>query len=299
MYELAAIYMNKAEGKLLVTGNVEYGYWDVTTSSSSWKTLPYTPVSNQPAAVKVIIRKTDGQNGGGVATVFARILGINTLDAGATAVAVLASPGYTKESLFPVALSGCIFGLGSGGTGTVTPPIGPFTSDSPYGPLSSNCYTSQWTPLNGPSNSDKVVQDLIAEAAGDVVSSSTLSITNPPTPLFMQNGTEANLYKLTDKCSSAGNGDCAYEVMPVVCPSSGSCNTGELAGQTQNIIAFVCIQIISAVSTGKTKSITMEVVPQSNPNYLKNCKIGNSGGVGPSYGTPIPPKLVNYSGNTY
>jgi hypothetical protein len=280
------------------TSQFDVGYWDFSKSTASFS---HSPGANIPPAVKIVINRNSTVNGA-VHTFFAGVIGIPSFNMSATAVAVIPpGPSYTKKNLFPFAISGCIFQNG--------PPTGTFISDSPYGPSSSNCYTGQWTPLSTSKNeSDSYVSDLISKAAAGGTSSSSLSIGQS---LYMQSGTQANLYQDTNSCSDIGvqkNGkltpkSCAYQLMPVVCPSpttGPSCSgSGDLTNNTQTIVDFVCVHILSAEPTGSNKSITMEVVPKTDPNYLVHCMMSDSGGVGPAYGASTPPGLVNYFNNNY
>ena len=186
-YENAAITLNKAASAQLTDGQVDYGYWNITGSPSpSWRSLPHTPVANDFPAVKVTISKTSAHNGGGVNTVFARVLGINSLDASATAVAVVASPGYImagaelpnhkKQDIFPVVITKCMYNnyWNSRTNQPTTNPPTTFTVGSSY--HYSGCEGGQWTSLNLDTNNVPDIRKLIDYASG--------ALTNPSPAKF-------------------------------------------------------------------------------------------------------------------
>jgi Flp pilus assembly protein TadG len=107
----SAIQLNKATNTTLTDGQVASGYWNVTGNPTGLQSQSITPGTNNLPAVKVTIGKSNGQNGGGIATFFAGILGINTLNASATAVAVAASsPSCIGEgALLPVVMNKCAY----------------------------------------------------------------------------------------------------------------------------------------------------------------------------------------------
>lgn len=137
----SAIQLNKATNTTLTDGQVASGYWNVTGNPTGLQSQSITPGTNNLPAVKVTIGKSNGQNGGGIATFFAGILGINTLNASATAVAVAASsPSCIGEgALLPVVMNKCAYdsywNSAKNEPKTYTPPTSPnscVTTAPPY-----------------------------------------------------------------------------------------------------------------------------------------------------------------------
>jgi Flp pilus assembly protein TadG len=103
----SAISLNKAVNAILVNGQVETGYWDITGNTPGVHSSSTSP--DDLPAVKVTIHKENGSNGGAVNAFFAQVLGINSFNVGAIGVAVVSSPGYTTKSLIPVAIPSCLY----------------------------------------------------------------------------------------------------------------------------------------------------------------------------------------------
>lgn len=290
---VSAIAQNKAANVLLNSGTIQTGYWNITGTPVGIHSGNQS--SSDRPAIQVTITKS-GSNGI-MSPFFAGVLGINSFTPSAVAVAINGlSPSWTKKPILPIAIPGCVFGLGAGGAGTITYPSGQFAINTPYGPGGVGCYTGQWTPLTTTKDtSDRTMQDAITALSAGVPNSTQFAIGDS---IYLQAGNKANLYKMINDCSLAGDGSCGYVTAPIVCPSSGSCN-GVLTDTIEKIVGFVCVEVVNAVSTGPNKSVTYQVIPQSDPNYLANCVMENSGGIGPTNGEIIPPKLVNYAGNPY
>jgi hypothetical protein len=81
------IKQNKAEGHLLTDCQVDYGYWSKLTQTLQPYTI--TPQKTDFPAIRVIIQKSSGQNGGPIQLLFAPIFGVHTFNLSARAVAML------------------------------------------------------------------------------------------------------------------------------------------------------------------------------------------------------------------
>lgn len=99
----SAITLNRTEGSLLLTAQVQSGYWNVTGTPAGLQSLPVpSPGAYDRPAVRVTVSRAAGQNGGPLPLVLAPIIGINTMPISATAVAVISAPGYAAPgALFP------------------------------------------------------------------------------------------------------------------------------------------------------------------------------------------------------
>ena len=189
----AAFAMNKAAGVFLGDGQVQTGYWNLTGTPSGLQATSITPGPNDVAAVMVNINKSAGNNGGPVNLFFGRILGINTMDAAARAVAVVGfgPKAVVNNWIFPVAISKCLYD-NYWNSADGSPRIDPMTS-MPYefkitssyhtGP----CEAGQWTSLLNVSNNVPAIRALM-----DPQSKVTLNIGDD---IWIEPGTKTALYK--------------------------------------------------------------------------------------------------------
>ena len=281
---LSAVSLNSANNTVLVTGDTSVtGYWNITGSPTG---LHATQGLNDLPAVQVIIKKSGAENGGGIATIFAGVLGINSMDEAAVAVAVAgASPGFTSKSMFPVAISQCMYDYywdpvaNQSRTGLpVSFTIG--STDNVACPSPTPAPIAQWALLG----SSGAIPDLIFNVSQSKVTpkfsiGDTLSIIAPPS------STDSQTYSDNANSCAVINGPCEYVLVPVV-------NSPLDPALVQTILGFACIHIISAAAGTPTVTLQMASI-----NNTPACKMSDSGGNGPFYGAAIPPKLVNYSGN--
>jgi hypothetical protein len=99
------VALNKADGVFLTDADVQIGYWDMTGAVPGLRVIS-NPGPNDAKAVRVVISKAAGQNGGPVQLFFGGLLGFTTMDVSAEAVAVVGSPGEINPgNVFPFALS--------------------------------------------------------------------------------------------------------------------------------------------------------------------------------------------------
>jgi hypothetical protein len=306
---LNAIRLNKAANSSLSTGNVTTGYWDITGNIHD---VQATNNGNSLAAVKVVINKNN--NGGPISTFFAKVFGVNFIDVSATAVAVIASPGRLEnKNLFPLAISKCMFDSFWDAQNNAPKEINDsiVMKDKELKNISSNLtqymfrieaknspceQAGQWTSLTLNSNNVPDIRDLIDYSRG---------VKAPPTNyggnslgvgdnIWIEPGTKTTLFSSVDNCSDGmdGSGDstCAYVLAPIV---------ADITKHAQNpIIGFACLNIIKA-DGGSTKATTARVVAADDPITNGKCKVSGTGRGAVTRGVTLPPKLVNYSGNTY
>jgi Flp pilus assembly protein TadG len=297
----AAFYLqyNKAENRTLATADVQAGYWNLSTSVFS--AAPLTPgwvqSTNDVPAVQVTIPLDTSSNGGGATTFLARIFGYNDVPLSTRAVAVVSPPqGVSPGGLTPFVLSKCLFdrywnaatneplvadrrtdivvGPGNQQDVTITTRAGEtfrFPAVSEYVFKGSSCDSGQWTTFSLDSNSANDVRQLINEgnptplAVGD--------------PTYIANGNMASMYQEVHRCSAAGTRACQYSVVPVVDDSSKT-------GTEQAIVAFACVQVLSASWSGRVKYIEMQLSADTSQCHVS----GNPGG--PNLGAVVPPRLA-------
>lgn len=288
---LSIIPLNHADNNALINGEIINGYWDVTGKYSGLMSVigSDTSITYYPA-IEVTIKKDNSNNNGPFKSFFgATMLGINTINMKAKAVAVTGGPGAINKDLMPIALGGCIF---------TNPPTGTFSTGTLFSKGGSNCYTGQWTTYSVNSNSNAFLKKLVNYATGVEINSS-------PTPLtigqkvWIQTGVKATDFKLIDACSAMnGNSSCAYMVVPVV---SGSVSTNS----QQQIMGFACVKVLNVTGSGSNTAINLQLILPENTDgtinsyYTAQCQIGQTSSFGPGYGAKISPRLVNYSGNDY
>ena len=286
----AAVSLNTANNMALSTGVVTTGYWNITGSPPNLRPQNITPTTMDLPAVQVIINKSAGLNGGAIKTFFANVVHVATQDMRAIGVAINgSSAGYTTSNVFPFVITQCVYD-----NYKLIPPT-TFTINSAYHSPVGNCQVGSWSPLTSSSPSNSLIKTLIDNASGQ-------SNTIPQTysigeTIYIDPGTRAVDYGLTNDCSEAGDGTCAYVPVIVVCyNSTPNCDTLPTSGglQPTPITAFGCMHILSAKQGAKT--ITAQMVAMGG-NNLSNCQLSGSGGTGPSDGANKSPKLVNYWGN--
>lgn len=277
---------NRSANLMLTDGLVEYGYWNVTSSSAGLQQFPLKPGPNDLPAVKVTISKESSKNGGTVQVFLARIFGINSVPVAAAAVAVVSRPGYAGPgSLFPVAITQCMYdnfwdpGSGKPKTAATANPPGfdlPQTVGQPYvfkitssyhtGP----CEAGQWTSLDIDNNNVPAIRNII-----DNGNQSGIGIGDS---IWIQPGTKTTLYASVNNCSASGDKSCEYVMAPVV---------AKVDTHAYNpVLAFACLHVILAKGASE-KYIQLEM--SADPDH---CQATNSGGIGPAYGALMPPRLV-------
>ncbi|AQV93066.1 hypothetical protein BJN34_04040 [Cupriavidus necator] len=284
---------NKVQNAYLKEAQVTSGYWDIT-GIKGLQPVPMTPTTNDLPAVRVTLAKDAGNTNGGVAVYLASILGVTSLRAGATATAVVASPGTVgPHSLFPMAISQCMYDnywdskndapKTAPNSGVVTGfPYPNQVKDKPYffqiGSSYHNgvCESGQWTTFGSKDNSASYAKTLLD--GGNPVPF-TVGVA-PGT--YIQNGTEDVLFKGTKDCSGAGNGKCEWVTVPVVGDPTAQ-------GTFQVVTAFACLHILDETGNGKNAFVLVQMATTKDSD---KCQVPNAGGAGPSYGAQMPPRIV-------
>lgn len=261
---------NSAATVALEEGDVQTGYWNIGRNPDYLQAKNITPGTGDMPAVRVTINKNSASSNGPISTFFAGIWGKSTLDTGATAIAVVSSPGKAGTGvLFPVAITKCMYdNYWDSTTGQPTSPNSPFNITSPYhtGP----CEAGQWTSLLTDNNDVQTIRGLIDNGNPD-----PLGIGDD---IWIEPGTKNALYDDVNNCSAAGNGSCEYVMVAVVDDISTHAEVP--------VVAFACLRILSAYG-GNEKRITVQMVGMGDPH----CTFSGTSSTGPAYGVTQPPRL--------
>ncbi len=297
-----AVSLNSSEKVALSTGAVTVGYWDFAARTFDTDTLK-TPTINDLPAVRVAITRSAGQNAGPMLTVLAGILGSQSIDASATATAVISYPTAAGAgALAPIAIGNCILDAGTGlwdpNNGSGAPVNNPSTgepwkfvvaSGAAGGSLcGTGCLCGQWTTFDADINSAAYVRKLIQEGNSTGVAVDSPTWINP--------GVQA-----TNFGDVADNLVGKEIIVPVVANSAlGS------KGQTP-VLKYACLRVDAGIQGGNQNTVCNEFpigVPLKYGDTSTNkcvighfvdkpCSIGNSnGGGGPYLGVFVPPRLV-------
>ncbi|MFD1557860.1 pilus assembly protein TadG-related protein [Paraburkholderia silviterrae] len=184
---------NYASGQSITTPQtVLVGYWDVnaanqgTSLPSSLPTTIGSPTDKPAVMVTVNLNPTSGA---GMPTLLGRMLGVSSLHASATAVAIISAPGTAAPgSLFPMAMSQCVFSANSPYWSGGSPVSSQEISIGAGAVTTATCPNTagQWTTFSSTINSANG-----AAALMDSGNSSSLSIGQNT---YMQPGTESSVY---------------------------------------------------------------------------------------------------------
>ncbi len=166
-----AIPLNSSENTALATGVVVPGWWNFAARTFDTDTLR-APVNDELPAVRVTLAKRAGENAGPVAMFFGRLFGVDSIDAHATATAVISLPvSAGVGALMPFAISECMFTLPQLWdpvnnkpvipAGQTQPPQFVVASGASSGTLCGGCACGQWTSLGLKLNNRKAILDLM------------------------------------------------------------------------------------------------------------------------------------------
>lgn len=220
MVATSTVKLNEAEGQLLTNCTVTYGYWSTTTKT--FQSSAITPTVHDVAAIRVVVAKNAGSNGGPFKLTFLSLLpGIpSTKDLSGTATAVLSFPrGMPPGSVFPIVAAKSIVDL----YWTKDPPVS-FKIGSGYS-------NGQWTSF--------LVNDSSASYVAGIIAN------NNPTTLYLGD----NIWLQPGvKASNYGNATVDIGktlVIPLVNPASL-----ETLSQTP-IIGFVAFKVEDVSQSSK------------------------------------------------
>ena len=251
--------------------NVEAGYWDLrwTPATAPAHLLGYeNPAAYDPgnnnnlvAAVKVTVSKTQGGSGSSapVAASFASVWGINSMEAKASAVAMMSAPKTIPySSAWPFAL--------------------PYTwvnnhwKDNP--PLSFTVASEQHNDSGGQWTSFKTQENGATYINGLILGTNTTDSISVGDQIYIQTGEKASIYNTV-----VNNEIGKIRYIPVVPDNFPN-------GDFSEVVAYVPFHITSAVGSGNNPTVIGHFVPGWIDPKAK-------GGGGKYFGDPLPPKLVN------
>lgn len=159
------IKYNSSENQALADAEISVGYWNLAWDSSTFHDLqPKTiiPTTQDIPAVRVVVKRAEGSNGGQVNNFFLKALGIGQSAVGSSPA--VAMSGYLgsvpPNDLFPVALSECLTDQYFSQVPLPDPPP-TIQITSPYGAGGTDCYTGQWTSFLQDANDVPTIQELI------------------------------------------------------------------------------------------------------------------------------------------
>jgi Flp pilus assembly protein TadG len=289
----STIGQNKADGASLTDGTVSTGYKNLAGTPGGLQPITLSPVGvNDKPAVMVQLSKASGKNGGPVQIMIAAMFGVAPVSIGASAVAVLSSPGnILPGSVIPVAINKCMYdqfwdsatGTPKIYTGTPVDPYGLSTIGQPwefkigsayhYGA----CYSGQWTSFDLDVNSQSAIGNLINGG-----NPSSLAIGDNT---WIQPGTKAASYNDLDAkyptplSPPIANVSSSLNVTLIVVDIATDLTSKGVAP----IVAFAGFHI-DDIQGGSGKYI--------QGHFLNGSTTAGSGGIGPYYGTYTPARLA-------
>ncbi len=261
----SAVSLNASDGVPLTNAAVQGGYWNLSGSSTNIEAKNIAPGVYDAPAVQVTVTRAAGLNGGPIGFWFARLLGVDSGSASATAVAVVAAPGFVGSGgLFPMAIGECIYSQywdAQSGTPAIDPSTGkPFTIQIGNGATYGGCEAGQWTSFQTNNNDVPTVRGLINGG-----NPNGLSIGDA---IWIEPGVKTSIYSYVPS-----NVDV---LVPVVAQATTS---------SQPIVAFAAFHIDNAEG-GNGKYI--------QGHFVAGYKITTTvGQVGPYYGAYVPPRLTH------
>lgn len=264
----AAIALNRTMDGPLSTGTVEAGYWNPTAGFGTTQVA-----STDPLALRVEVRRAEGENGGPVSLWFGWAIGMPTAPMAARAVAISTPPGMVwPGNLFPMVMTQCTFddywdvanNRPRNDPATGKPYI--FDVYSSYH-SSETCQTGQWTSFQLNRNDTATIRVLLEEGNSEPIGIGD--------PTWLEPGTKTAIYYDVDDCSARGDRTCEYVSVPVIEANKVTTHA------TTDVSGFACMRILKAEG-GSSKYVQVQMAT--------GCKADGEGG-GTYYGTATPAKL--------
>jgi len=197
--------VNKSDNQALSSAAITVGYWNLDWDSSidhDLQPTTITPTIKDVPAVRAVVNRAAGSNGGPVGNFFMQVLGQANATAAVgsrPAVAMSGFPGAVPpNNLFPMALSKC---MTDHYFSQVPMPVPPpqINISSAYGPGGVGCYTGQWTSFKLDKNDVPTIQDLIVNGNPDPVQTGD--------DIWIEPGAKNALFKFVDDWLPVGGKD--------------------------------------------------------------------------------------------
>ena len=250
--------------------NVQAGFWDLnwTRGNAPPNLLGYdnpaafVPASSQVAAIKVTVQEIQGGSGSSapVATNFASAMGITSMEAKASAVAMISPPTTIPYSdAWPFALPDTW--------------VTQHWKDDP--PLSFTVAANQHADSGGQWSSFKDQESGATYINGLLLGTNTTDSISVGDQIFMQTGERASIY-------NTARDNCVGKIRYIAVVPEGFAN-----GNFTPVVAYVPFEITEVIGSGNNPSVKGRFRPGwIDPN-------AKGGGGGKYFGDPLPPKLVN------
>lgn len=309
-----AIPLNVSEKVALQTGTVTTGWWNFLSRSFDANTGRKPSVDELPA-IRVSLARKAGENGGPVLTAFGRLFQVDSIDARATATAVVSVPGSGGTgALAPFAISQCMLEAATGywdpvndkpvgsppavfviASGAIDPPgqAGKAGQPDRTDPADCNgCNCGQWTTFDDKSNSAATTSVFIQNGN--------------PQPLKVGAGTYIQPGMKTADYGVAASFLTGKDiVVPVVDGDKLSSNASD---PLTPVLRFACLRVVAVVDAGGSQKKVCSEYPLGTPipgggaNANKcvivrfatdPCKVAAGDGTsGVFTGAYVPPRLV-------
>lgn len=252
----AEISKNKVNNIALVNGTITTGYWSL--NNSTLQPTSITPITGDVAAVKAVISKSAGNNGGPEPLFFGNALGLSSVDISATAIAVVGSPSAVDPGdVFPVAMAKSLY-------------------DVYWDPVNNK-------PKNDPATGQPYIFNINSGPQGGWTTFLEELNNSPAIISLIENGNPTALAIGQSIYFAPGVKNDVYSHVPLNKDVFIAVTSGTDAGTFQPIVAFGALHIIQGIG-GSTKVVQVQ--------FTTNLKMPNAEPGGPSYGIYTPPRFV-------
>jgi hypothetical protein len=306
-----AVALNRSERMALQSADVTPGYWDFLARTFDTDTGK-APTANDLPAVRVAIVRTAGQNSGPVLMTLGRIMGIQSIDAQATATAVVSVPNSAGSGqLAPIAITKCMLDPSKGYLDPDGRPV-PDASGHPKvfvvasGAANVNhcngCGCGQWTTFGSADNSAATMKSLIENGNGVAVEVGGNTYIQPGLKSAGYGEVETYLKKKYIVVPVVGNGDLR------VGPDNEDAKLLERKGFAA-VTGYACLRVLAGIQGGPSGKVCNEYpagtpIPDGGGQTGENkcviaqfaaqpCPVGEANGTtGTFSGVYVPPRLV-------
>lgn len=291
---------NSANNQAASAQSVMVGYWDVNRANVATNALPLVQTIASPTSKPAVMVTTGLQGGASLPLMLGSLLGVSSLNASATAVAVISAPGAALPgALFPMVLNQCIYQNSTYWSNGK--PVSGMPLQMGVGGLTTIAGTTcasaagQWTTLNdtacGSINSVPAIQCLMQNGnSGPLTTTSnaqTPCVQQPVSCTYVQPGTKAELYDSSN-----------YPTLPIVVtvPVVADGATA-LNGSSTPILGFASFSIDAVYKAGTSSPCAKCIVGHLVSGVAGSTTAG--GTTSSYYGAVTPPSLAVLPTNDY